>query len=146
VTGDPDPAAGRWEHFDHDADIGVRGIGPSLAAAFAQAGRALAEVACEGATVRPLERVAIECEAPDPELLLADWLNAVVFEMSTRKMLFSRFEVTLELPKLHGQVWGEPIDPARHAIAVEPKGATYTALKVAPCDDGGWIAQCVIDV
>jgi len=32
-----------WEHFSHDADIGVRGFGPSIEAAFEQA--ALAQTA-----------------------------------------------------------------------------------------------------
>jgi SHS2 domain-containing protein len=30
--------------------------------------------------------------------------------------------------------------------AVEPKGATLTALKVERQDDGAWVAQCVVDV
>jgi tRNA nucleotidyltransferase (CCA-adding enzyme) len=29
---------------------------------------------------------------------------------------------------------------------VEVKGATYTALRVAREADGGWVAQCVVDV
>jgi tRNA nucleotidyltransferase (CCA-adding enzyme) len=34
---------------------------------------------------------------------------------------------------------------ARHHPAVEVKGATYTALRVAP-EGGGWVAQTVVDV
>jgi tRNA nucleotidyltransferase (CCA-adding enzyme) len=37
------------------------------------------------------------------------------------------------------------VDAARHHPAVEIKGATYTALRVAPVDDG-WLAQTVVDV
>jgi tRNA nucleotidyltransferase (CCA-adding enzyme) len=33
----------------------------------------------------------------------------------------------------------------RHQPAVEVKGATYTALRVAPIE-GGWLAQTVVDV
>jgi tRNA nucleotidyltransferase (CCA-adding enzyme) len=36
-------------------------------------------------------------------------------------------------------------DVGRHAPAVEVKGATYTALSVRHTD-GGWIAQCIVDV
>ena len=43
------------------------------------------------AGVAARERVAIECEAPDDELLFAEWLNAVIYEMATRRMLFGRF-------------------------------------------------------
>jgi tRNA nucleotidyltransferase (CCA-adding enzyme) len=34
----------------------------------------------------------------------------------------------------------------RHQPAVEVKGATYTALKVARDEQGRWVAQCVVDV
>jgi tRNA nucleotidyltransferase (CCA-adding enzyme) len=134
-----------WEHFEHGADLGVRGCGATLAEAFEQAALALTAAITDPAAVRPLERVELSCEAPDHELLLADWLNALVYEMSTRKMLFSRFAVRLADGGLEAEAWGEPVDPARHQPAVEVKGATYTALRVAP-QDGGWVAQTVVDV
>ena len=85
-----------WEHFEHGADIGVRGFGPTRAAAFEQAALALTAVIADPATVRPTVAVPIECAAADDELLLAAWLNAVVYEMAVRRMLFSRFEVRLD--------------------------------------------------
>jgi len=60
-------------------------------------------------------------------------------------MLFGRFTVTIEGNRLTATMWGEPVDPARHAPACEPKGATYTALRVAR-DLEGWSAGCVVDV
>jgi tRNA nucleotidyltransferase (CCA-adding enzyme) len=36
----------RWEHFEHGADIGVRGLGTSKAGAFEQAALALMAVIC----------------------------------------------------------------------------------------------------
>ena len=39
---------------------------------------------------------------------------------------------------LKARAWGEPIDAARHDLVVEPKGATYTALRVARTGDGAW--------
>ena len=47
--------------------------------------------------------------------------------------------------RLHARALGEPLERARHEPAVEVKGATYTALRVAPAD-GGWVAQAVVDV
>jgi tRNA nucleotidyltransferase (CCA-adding enzyme) len=95
--------------------------------------------------VRPREGVTVDCEAPDDELLLADWLNSLIYEMATRKMLFSRFTVQIDGTRLSAQAWGERADVERHQPAVEIKGATYTALRVAR-DDGGWVAQTVVDV
>jgi SHS2 domain-containing protein len=135
-----------WEHFDHGADIGVRGYGVSPDEAFAQAALAMTAVVTDPATVKPAVAVAITCEAPDLELLLVDWLNALIFEMATRKMLFACFAARIEGVALRGEAWGETMDRARHPLAVEVKGATYTALRVAQNPDGVWMAQCVVDV
>lgn len=139
-------ATTRWEHFSHEADVGVRGVGETLAQAYEQAALALTAAITDVATVEPKTRIGIACDAPDAELLLVDWLNALVYEMATRNMLFSRFEVQLQDNYLTAQVWGEMIEVARHHPATEVKGATYTALKVAQQADGSWLAQCVVDV
>jgi len=135
-----------WEHFEHMADIGVRGVGATREQAFEQAALAMTAVITDPGGVAARDPVAIECEAPDEEFLLADWLNALVYEMATRRMLFARFEVRIEGDRLHGRAWGEPADVARHRPAVEVKGATYTGLRVAQREDGAWFAQCVVDV
>jgi len=88
----------------------------------------------------------IECEAPDPEVLLVDWLNALVYEMAVRRMILARFRVSLEGNQLRGRAWGEETDVARHQPAVEVKGATYTDLFVGQNSTGAWVAQCVVDV
>ena len=136
----------RWEHFDHGADIGVRGVGPTKQAAFEQIALALTGVMTDPTTVQPQVTVEIGCEAPTDELLVVDWLNALVYEMATRHMLFASFAVTIEGSRLRATAWGERVDAARHEPAVEVKGATYTELRVGRQDDGGWLAQCVVDV
>jgi SHS2 domain-containing protein len=79
-------------------------------------------------------------------LLLVDWLNALVYEMATRRSLFSRFEITLDGDTLRAKAWGEAVDVAKHQPAVEVKGATFTELRVHRNQDGTWTAQCVVDV
>ncbi len=138
--------AAHWEHFPHQADIGVRGIGATLSKAFEQAALALTAVITDPAKVVPREMIRVSCDAPDAELLLVDWLNKLIYEMATRHMLFSRFEVQLEGENLTAQAWGEALETGRHLPAVEVKGATYTELKVAQTSDGSWVAQCVVDV
>lgn len=136
----------RWEHFEHRADIGVRGIASTLAGAFEQAALAMTAVVCDPAQVAPREAVAIGCEAADDEGLLVAWLNALVYEMAVRHMLFGRFEVRIDSRHLAATAWGEPVDLDRHHPAVEVKGATYTALRVGRGADGTWTAQTVVDV
>ena len=135
----------RWEHFPHDADVGVRGFGPSAAEAFEQAAQALTAIVTQ-VEIEPKTQVAVTCEAPDLELLFVEWLNAIIYEMAVRKMLFARFAVKIAGTRLDGTLWGEPVDVAHHAPACEPKGATYTALKVAADDKGRWSAACIVDV
>jgi tRNA nucleotidyltransferase (CCA-adding enzyme) len=136
----------RWEHFPHEADMGVRGIGSTRDEAFEQAALAMTAVITDPAQVNTTEMVEITRDAPDDELLLVDWLNALVYEMATRKLLFSRFEVHVQDHVLNARAWGEPMNPAKHHMAVEVKGATYTALRVAQENNGEWLAQCIVDV
>lgn len=135
-----------WEHFSHQADIGVRGLGESVSVAFEQAALALSAVVTDLALINPAQTLTVECDNPDRELLLVDWLNAIVYEMATRSMLFCRYEIHLAGPHLIATLHGEPVDVARHQPAVEVKGATYTELKVEQRADGSWLAQCVVDV
>lgn len=136
----------RWEHFPHDADVGIRGFGRSRAEAFEHAALAMTAAVTDLESVDPREAIEIHCAAPDDELLLADWLNALVYEMGTRRMLFSRFEVHIHEGRLEGRAWGERVDIEKHRPIVEVKGATYTSLRVGEEPGGTWIAQCVIDV
>ncbi|MCG3201321.1 MAG: Protein archease [Gammaproteobacteria bacterium] len=146
VDGKESPHRGRWEHFPHAADVGVRGYGPTEAEAFEQAALAMMAVITDLDTVEPRESVRIHCEAPNDELLFADWLNALVYEMAAGRMLFRRFRVRIDGTRLDAQAWGEPVDISRHRPAVEVKGATYTALRVARDGSGEWLAQTVVDV
>ena len=139
-------AEATWEHYEHEADIGVRGVAPTLPGAFEQAALALTAVVTDPRRIRSSEAVTVHCRADDDEILLVDWLNALVYEMATRRMLFGRFEVRIDGGSLRATAWGEPVDVARHRPAVEIKGATFTTLEVVRQADGRWRAQCVVDV
>ena len=135
-----------WEHFDHGADIGVRGVGMTRAQAFEQAALALTAIVAPIESVEQCQRVELFAENRDPELLFVEWLDALIFEMATRKMLFSRFQVDIQDDRLRACAWGEAVDIERHQPAVEVKGATLTELKVAQSANGMWVAQCIVDV
>ena len=135
-----------WEHFDHGADIGVRGSGVTKEEAFEQVAVALTAVLVDPSKIREEKFVAMDCEAPDLELLLNEWLNTVIFEMATKKIVFVRYQVVFKDLSLKGRAWGQVIDQKYHQLAVEVKGATLTELKVDKSVSGNWIAQCVVDV
>ena len=145
-----------WQHYSHPADMGIRGVGQTKEQAFAQAALALTAVITDLNRVEPKEVIEIGCEEQDDELLFVSWLNALIFEMATRSMLFSKFEVKIKDSVLSANVYGEKIDLKRHNPAVEVKAATYTDLKVRQFGteltvegqnkDDGWMAQCIVDV
>ncbi len=134
-----------WEHFEHKADIGIRGFGNTLAEAFEQVAVAMTAVVTDISLVQATTAISISCSDEDNDTLLYDWLNALIYEMATRKMLFSQFDVTIDHGKLDATVYGEAIDIERHQPSVEIKGATYTELAVYQHEQH-WAVQCVIDV
>ena len=135
-----------WEHFHHQADVGIRGIGPTIEKAFEEGAAALITVICNPQTVEPKKSITLHCQAQEKDLLFADWINTLIYEMDVRKMLFARFQVQIENDCLSAEVWGETINPEKHETAVEVKAATFMELKVYETEDGQWAAQCVVDV
>jgi SHS2 domain-containing protein len=135
-----------WKHFEHEADIGLAATSGSREGLFEGMGAALTAVITDPANVRPRQRIRIRCSAPDNALLMVDWINALIYEMATRGMLFGSWQVGLQGCNLDAWVEGEPVERDRHQPAVEVKGATYTELRVEKDATGVWRAQCVVDV
>lgn len=96
-----------WEHFRHEADMGIRGYGSTLGEAFTQGALALTNIITDHHRIRPLKKLIIKCDAPDYELLFADWLNAIIYKMDTLDMLFSKFVVKITDYKLEAEIKGE---------------------------------------
>ena len=142
----PSPNCPVWNHFEHDADIGLRVTSATREGLVEGMGQALTAVMTDPAAVRLEETVDIHCEAPDDALLLVDWLNALIYEMATRRMVFGKWRVKLHGTILEACVEGEALDRDRHKPVVEVKGATYTALAVECDESGTWCGQCVVDV
>lgn len=137
---------GHWEHFDHGADIGLRAEAATKPELFALMAEALTAVVTSPKRVKAEVEVEIRCEAPDDALLLVDWLNALIYEMATRGLLFSSWQVECHDHGLKAVVLGQAVDRVAHEPAVEVKGATYTALECGRTPEGRWVAQSVVDV
>jgi SHS2 domain-containing protein len=135
-----------WEHFEHGADIGIRGIAPTLEQAFEQTAVAMTAVITNPDQVSASKAVSIRCEAPDNELLLLDWINELVYEMAVQGLLFKLYQVAINDGKLTAIAFGEAVDRQKHEPAVEIKGATFTELRVYQQPNGTWVAQCIVDV
>ena len=136
----------RWEHFEHEADIGIRGYGNTLAEAFKQAALALSSVITDLEKIDPVKCVTVEFVAAEADLLLLDWLNEIIYQMADSKMLNSRFDIEISGFHLKAKICGEKANQQKHQPAVEIKGATFTELKVARNSSNQWMAQCIVDV
>jgi len=139
-----------YEYLDHEADIGIRGIGDTLGEAFAQSAQAMFSIMADLDTVERRESVDVYCRAPDAETLLVEFLNELLFEREARGLLLSACrvnEIRQEGEEWHldAVAWGEPLERGRHEIRTEVKAATYAALKVSR-QNGLYVAQCVVDV
>ena len=42
-------------------------------------------------------------------------------------------------------IWGEPMDAARHTLLHEVKAITHHGLRVEPTEDG-WLAEVIVDI
>ena len=135
-----------YETFDHTADLGLRVRAADLNTLFAESARALFSVIVANlADVSPVQRVEIELEEDQPDFLLFDWLNELLFLYDSRNFGFSDFQVTINDGHLTGSAGGEPLDSRRHQLDHEVKAITYHGLKVQP-DPTGWLAEFIVDI
>jgi SHS2 domain-containing protein len=138
-----------FAYLDHTADIAVRAWGGTVGEAFAEAARALIGAMVSLEWVRPMTSRAFALRGSSLELLLVDWLAALVAEKDVSGLVFARFDVDIveDGPEvaLRASAWGEPLDPARHEPRLEVKGISLLGLRVR-VDGGTWFAEYVADV
>ena len=135
-----------YETFEHTADLGLRVRAADLDTLFAEVAACLfSALVDDPGTVRPLQRIDLKVEGAEREYLLFDWLRELLYRFDSQHLLLSRFEVRVGDAGLTARAWGEPFDPARHALAHEVKAITYHGLKVEPADDG-WLAEVIVDI
>jgi len=121
----------RFQFIEHTADIGLIAYGGNLAEAFANAAFGLFSIIAELKPVKETESREIELSEDDPEALLFEWLNSLIYLFDVEMLLFKRFDIIdLDGYKLKAICYGEKYDPSRHRIKTGVKSATYHMLKV----------------
>jgi tRNA nucleotidyltransferase (CCA-adding enzyme) len=148
-----------YELLEHEADIGVKGIGATLEEAFQEGAMAMFSVMVDLEKVGTTESVDVHCEADSIEMLFVEFLNRLLADMSISEMVFAKFEVKItkgtqelggtgapiEKYTLTGKAFGETINQEKHQTKTEAKGATLHGLKYEFEDEKHQI-QCVVDV
>ena len=95
--------------------------------------------------IRPVKQRRLAIDGAQPDLLLFDWLNELLYLYDTEQLLLRRFEVETSAEGLTADVRGEPIDMSRHHLEHEVKAITYHGLLVRP-DGEGWLAEVIVDI
>ena len=135
-----------YEFFEHTADLGIRARAADVNGLFAEAATGLFAAVVDGLdSVCLTQQVEVAVEGTDLEYLLFDWLRELLFRLDADHLLLARFDVAVTERGLKATAWGEPIDPARHVLSHEVKAITYHGLRVEQ-EDGGWIAEVIVDI
>src|SRR3989304_10334207 len=105
-----------YEHFEHQADAGVRGIGKSLQESFQECARALYALLTDLSKVKPVKKFEFSCVADNKQELLVEFLNHLITKTSTNNIFFSKFKVVLKNDSLKCTAWGERINLKKHEL------------------------------
>lgn len=133
-----------FAYFDHDADIGIVGKGPTLERAFESAAEAMFAIMAEELPEQLEIEISFAFQEEDVEFALVRWLNYLLAHAQSRSIVLGRFELRHEGALWHTKAWGVPW--SKEIIrGVEVKGATLTMLSVEENADL-WEARCIVDV
>lgn len=142
---DADVPAGGFREIEHSGDVGLEVWGATLAALLQHATRGLCALMTFSA-VEPVSQRRIEVQAESREDLLVDWLSALILASATHGEIYAAADVVVsEDVVASGVVFGEPLDPARHALRFDVKAATYHELLMEESDTG-YHARIIFDL
>jgi SHS2 domain-containing protein len=141
----PTPEHG-WEHFEVDADVGVRAWATSRGAAFAEAALGVLALVVDPASVEPHESRSVRAQAETPETLLVAWIDECLYVHEIEGFAARTVEVTeCSDTVVHGRLLGEPLDPGRHRLGTVVKAATVRRVLVET-DGARHDVRIVVDV
>lgn len=146
---DPDvqrsPAEG-WSYFETEADVGVQGWGPTLAACFRQCALGVFNLIVPLEAVVPAESREVGAQGETPEALLVNWINELLYLHDVEGFAVRDVEMPrTEGPRIHARLTGEPVDPQRHPRGILVKAATFHQLALV-ADAGRVTGRFVLDI
>ena len=137
----------RYEHFEVEADVGVRAWAPTLAEAFAHTALGVFALIVPPDDVAERETREVRAQGDGLETLLVSWINECLYVHEIEGFAVHRVGVTVEPGTfVHGVLHGEPIDAGRHRLGTVVKAATLHGVAVTGDPEGGYETCLVVDV
>ena len=133
------------------ADVAFEATADSPSELCLAATRALIEILANPKTVSRTWRRTYEQQAEQLADVLFDWLSEMVYVKDAEGVVFCEAAVTVvhdaacQCWRLHGELIGEPIDPARHELRSDVKAVTKHLYEVYEAG-GQWKATVVLDI
>ena len=135
-----------WEHFETEADVGVRAWGTTRAEAFAQAALGVFALIVSPDEVEAREHREVRAQGDSPEWLLANWINECLYVHEIEGFVVHRVEVgACTTALVHATLHGEEMDASRHRFGTIVKAATMHRLVVAE-REGRHEVRVIVDV
>lgn len=132
----------RFEEIEHTADLALRAYGRDTKELFANAAHGMFALMAEPSLEEPTLEREVSLEATDPESLLVDWLNELIYLHEVERETYSQFAIeTLSPVELKARVTGGPTKSKTKAI----KAATFHDLAIEETANG-LVATIVFDV
>jgi len=123
--------------LDHTADIGIVAYGTNIETLFSNAAIGLFSLMTDLDTIKDVDQKLIELTAEDPEILLVEWLNELIYIFEVNHIVFKRFEIEeLTEKRIKARCYGQHINPKHSTLEREIKAATYHMLRISKGDDG----------
>ena len=135
-----------WEHFETEADVGVRAWAATRGGAFAQAALGVFALIVTPEEVEEREHREVRAQADSPERLLVGWINECLYVHEIEGFVVRRVEVdACTETVVHGVLSGEEVDTARHQLGTIVKAATLHRVSVTE-SAGRHEVRVIVDV
>ena len=136
----------RYEIIDHTADIGIKAYGSSLKDLFVNAAYGMFDIIADLDGIKPSTSIKITLDGQDPEDLLVKWLDELIYNFYTKRIIFSEFNIESISPtSIAAEVLGKHIGDRKSRLKTEIKAATYHDLKIKE-KDNTYEVQIIFDV
>ncbi len=134
-----------FELVGHTADVAIRATGKTLGDAFGAVADGLAAAQCDDIPDSGGSEFTFDLDAENPEALLFDFLDRLIYERDVRNVLPTDHTVSVNDPngwRVTGTARGVPLEGLQ---AREIKAVTYSEMDIEQTDNG-WRIYVVLDV